>query len=204
MLVNYEKQSYKREAALPLSMRPLDLVYFTFFAIHLPASLIIDLQYIYPPSLVPGLLRNAVDTYIFMSRDPLIGGVFEAFGDSTHLIWFKTFLVLEAVFQIPVFVIGLRGLYHGSRKIYPLLALYGASSATTTLACLAVVLITPETTTHTLAQGAASVSSEQRLLLLSSYVPFFVIPFMMAVDMGLRVSQLIQKGIKAEEEEKWK
>ncbi|KDR80626.1 hypothetical protein GALMADRAFT_240968 [Galerina marginata CBS 339.88] len=206
MLVNYEKQTgaYSRYAQLPLTARPLDLLYFLFFAMHLPASLIIDLQYIYPPQLVPGFLRGLLDMYIDMSRDPLIGGVHGAFGDSGHLMWFKTFLVLEAVFQIPVFVLGLRGLYKGSQSIYPLLVLYGASSATTTLACITAVLQTPELTDIALSRGVAAVTSQQRLMLLSSYVPFFLVPLIMAADMAFRVSTLVRKGIKMEEEEKWK
>lgn len=94
-------------------------------------------------------------------------------------------------------------LHVGSQRIYPLLVIYGASSATTTLACVAVVLQTPELTSDTLTQGIASLTSEQRLLLLSSYVPFLLIAGIMSVDMALRVSKLADKGIKAEAEEKW-
>ncbi|PPQ91497.1 hypothetical protein CVT25_013754 [Psilocybe cyanescens] len=138
-------------------------------------------------------MRAALDSYVAMSRDPLIGGVFGLYGDSSHLIWFKTFLVLEGVFQVPVFILGLRALYNGSQKIYPLLVIYGASSATTTLACLAFVLQTPELTPATLAQGIASITSEQRFLLLSSYIPFLVIALLISVDMALRVSKLAEK-----------
>ncbi|KAF8159552.1 hypothetical protein B0H34DRAFT_703921 [Crassisporium funariophilum] len=205
MLINYEKQNgtYARYAHLPLTARPLDLLYFLFFAIHIPATLVIDLQALYPAALVPSLLRAPLDFYIGMSRDPLIGGVVGAFGNSEHLVWFKTFLYLEALFQLPVFVLGLRGLYKGSRTIYPLLTLYAASSATTTLACIAAVLSTPETTPLLLAKNVASVTATQRLLLLSSYVPFFLIPLMMAVDMSVRVGKLVKAGIRSEEEEKY-
>ncbi|KAF8967636.1 transmembrane protein 6/97 [Flammula alnicola] len=184
--------------------RPLDMFYFLFFAIHLPASFIVDLQYLYPPQLVPPFMRGLLNFYVDMSRDPLIGGIAGAFGDSAHLTWFKTFIVLEALFQIPVFVLGLRGLYRGSRKIYPLLALYGASSATTTLACLTTVIQTPSLPPNAMAKLAPGVTPEQRLLLLSSYVPFFLVPLIMAVDMALRVAKLAEKGIQAEDEEKWK
>ena len=66
-----------------------------------------------------------------MSRDPLVGVASGAFGDSSHLAWFKSFLLLELcglfsifktqlnpkhsrVFQLPVFFLGLRGLYKGT------------------------------------------------------------------------------------------
>jgi hypothetical protein len=65
----------------------------------------------------------------------------------------------------------------GNTSIYPLLALYGASSATTTWACLATVLTMPGL-------------KDQLPKLLASYVPFFLVPFAMAVDYGVRLTQL--------------
>ncbi|KAF8817441.1 hypothetical protein BYT27DRAFT_7227145 [Phlegmacium glaucopus] len=201
MLVNYEKQTstYTRYASLPLTARPLDLLYYLFFASHIPATLIIDLQALYK---APSYLRVPIEFYIGMSRDPLIGVVSGAFGDSSHLTWFKSFLFLELFFQLPVFFLGLRGLYKGSWTIYPLLALYAASTATTTLPCVFQILQTPETTPETLAQNLPSITASQRLLLLSSYIPFFLIPLIMAVDMGMRVHKLVKVAIK-KEEEKW-
>jgi len=54
-----------------------------------------------------------------------------------------------------------------------LLAVYGASSATTTWACLATVLTLP---------GLRA----QLPVLLASYVPFFLVPLAMAVDFTAR------------------
>ncbi|KAF8202252.1 hypothetical protein BJ912DRAFT_944244 [Pholiota molesta] len=206
MLVNYEKQNgvYKKYAQLPLTARPLDLLYFLFFAVNpSPSLLIIDLQWIYPPQLVPSFLPGLLDFYIDIAG-PTHRRSRRSFWNNTHLGWFKTFIVLEAVFQIPVFILGLRALQKGSRSIYPLLAVYGASSATTTLACLTTVLQTPNLSTEVFVKGAAGITQEQRLLLLSSYVPFFLIPLIMAVDMSMRVAKLAKKGMEAENEEKWK
>lgn len=87
-----------------------------------------------------------------------------------------------------------------SRGIYPLLLVYAASTATTTLPCLALILSTPITSAATLAQGVVSITTTQRSLLLSSYVPFFLIPLCMTVDMALRVAKLISIGAKAEQD----
>ena len=89
----------------------------------------------------------------------------------------------------------------GCRTIYPLLALYAASTATTTLACVFQVLQTPKTTPETLAQNLPSITADQRLLLLSSYIPYFLIPFIMAVDMGMRTHELVKIAIKKEEKQ---
>ncbi|KAF9475209.1 hypothetical protein BDN70DRAFT_957713 [Pholiota conissans] len=206
MLVNYEKHSgvYSGYAQLPLLARPLDFLYYLFFTVHLPASLLVDLQWIYPKQFIPSFMSGFLNFYIDLSRDPLIGGLAGVFGDNTHLTWFKTFITLEAIFQIPVFIIGLQGLRKGSRSIYPLLAAYGASSATTTLACLTTVLQTPFVLPGASAKGVVGVTQAQRLLLLSSYVPFFLIPLIMAVDMSMRVAKLVQRGIEVDNEGKWK
>ena len=124
-------------------------------------------------------------------------------------------------FQVPVFVIGLRGLWRGesnplllefkgshassSRRtfvgttsIYILLLIYAASTTTTTLPCLAVILSTPVSPTP-LSTGL-SVTTEQRLLLLSSYIPFFLVPLVMTFDMAFRVQKLIGSSGDAQKE----
>lgn len=76
--------------------------------------------------------------------------------------------------------------------------IYAASTTTTTLPCLAVVFATPLTSPETLAAKAISITYEQRLLLLSSYIPFFLIPLFMTIDMALRISKLMQAGLHAQ------
>lgn len=83
------------------------------------------------------------------------------------------------MFQLPIFFLGVQGLSRRTNKaaIYPLLLLYGASSATTTWACLATILTMP--------------GLEGKLpVLLASYVPFFLVPFAIAVDYGMRLTAL--------------
>lgn len=91
-----------------------------------------------------------------------------------------------------------------SPKIYALLALYGASTCTTTLACLATVINTPTTSAVTIVQRVVSITLEQRIMLLASYVPFFIIPLFIAVDMAFRLQKLASVGIRALESSKEK
>ncbi|KIP07059.1 hypothetical protein PHLGIDRAFT_30164 [Phlebiopsis gigantea 11061_1 CR5-6] len=181
-----------------ITQRPLDFVYFCFFLMHVPATLLVDLQALYPVSMTPKFIAALPEFYVKMSQDPLVGGAMGYFGRPENYVWFKSFLSLELVFQLPVFVLAMRGLLNGSKKIYLLMLIYAASTTTTTLPCLAVVLATPLTSPETLAAKMISVTYEQRLLLLSSYVPFFLIPLTMTVDMAFRILRLIQKGIDAE------
>jgi hypothetical protein len=85
----------------------------------------------------------------------------------------------------------------GSRSIYVLLLIYGASTATTTLPCVAVILNAPITSAETIAANIASITVQQQLLLLVSYVPFFLIPLLITVDMAFRVLALVREGERA-------
>ncbi|GJE90316.1 DUF2781 domain-containing protein [Phanerochaete sordida] len=183
----------------PLTERPLDLIYFCFFVIHIPATLLIDVQALYPAWLVPRFISVLPELYVGFSRDPLIGGVMGLLGSSENYNWFKTFLVLELCFQLPVFVIAARGLLNNSKSIYLLMLIYAASTATTTLPCLAVIIQTPTTSAETLAANIVSITTTERLMLLSSYLPFFLLPLGMTVDMAQRLTRLINAGISASE-----
>jgi hypothetical protein len=56
---------------------------------------------------------------------------------------------------------------------------------------------TPITSAQTIADNVVSVTTFQYFLLLSSYIPFFIIPLMMTVDMAFRVLGLTMIGIVA-------
>jgi hypothetical protein len=188
----------------PLSSRPMDLIYFIFFLIHIPSTLLIDCQAVWPKHLFPKFLQDIPFWYVGMSGDPLVGRAMGILGDGSDLAWFMSFLYLEALFQLPVFVLGAIGLWRDSPGIYSLLALYGASTATTTLACIAMIIDVPTTSAATFAQKVISITSEQRVLLLCSYVPFFIIPLCIGVDMASRLHKLASAGIRALESSKEK
>jgi len=194
----------KMAARRPLTSRPIDLFYFIFFLVHIPSTLLIDCQAIWPKQFTPKFMQAIPPWYVGMSGDPLVGGAMGIFKNESELAWLKSFLYLEALFQLPVFVIGARGLWRDSPSIYGLLALYGASTCTTTLACIVTVIDTPTTSAATIAQMVISITPEQRVLLLCSYVPFFIIPLWIAVDMALRLQKLASAGIRALESSKEK
>lgn len=89
----------------------------------------------------------------------------------------------------------------GCKKIYPLLLIYATSSATTTLPCIVYVLSLPPPGSATTILDH-TLTYEQRLILLSGYVPFFLVPLVMVLDMGNRVYSLVATGLKVEAE-KW-
>ncbi|GAA5968781.1 hypothetical protein JCM11641_000730 [Rhodosporidiobolus odoratus] len=159
-----------------LSVRVRDWIYFAFLAIHIPATLLVDIQALFfAERISPKWLR---EIYIFAAKDdPLLTNA-----NAPLFAWFQSFIILEVLFQVPVFFLGVRGLWKRDPSIYPFLAVYGASSATTTWACLATVLTMP------------GISQPHLIKLLASYVPFLLVPFSMAVDYTQRLTRLTQGG----------
>ncbi|KAJ3799849.1 transmembrane protein 6/97 [Lentinula aff. detonsa] len=178
-------------ARVPLTSRPLDFVYFCFFLNHIPASILLDFQKFYPAAYVPSSIVGIRQWWIDISADPLVAAA--ARGDNLlhgELVWFGCFAWLELLFQFPVFILGMRGLWNGSRSIYVLMLAYGASTATTVLPCIVYFL-----------QEHPNMTPAHRLMLLSSYVPFLLVPLMMTVDMGFRVYNIVASAeVKAKTE----
>ncbi|TFK87630.1 hypothetical protein K466DRAFT_522106 [Polyporus arcularius HHB13444] len=183
---------------VPLAKRPRDLAYFFFFLIHIPTTLLVDAQPLYP-QWVSSFISSLPKYYVDMSNDPLLGSALGYYGEARRQVynWFRWYLIMEVVFQLPVFLIALRGLWRGSTSIYLLLLIYGASTATTTLACIADVVATPVTPTPT-RTPIVTITSEQQLLLLSSYIPFFLVPFIIAIDMAFRLHKLVNVRAKTD------
>ncbi|GAA6021620.1 hypothetical protein JCM11491_001241 [Sporobolomyces phaffii] len=154
------------------TQRTRDWIYLVFLAVHIPATLLVDSQALFFADRVsPPWLRAP---FTFAARDdPLLQNA-----TNPLFAWFQAYIILEVVFQLPTFFIGIRGLYRNSTTIYPLLALYGASSATTTYACLATVFAMP------------AIPRAHVVKLVASYVPFLVVPLAMAVDFGTRLTRI--------------
>ncbi|TFK26204.1 hypothetical protein FA15DRAFT_616240 [Coprinopsis marcescibilis] len=187
--------------------RPLDFLYVVFFLIHVPATLLLDMQSIYPKWLIPedSPFRILNELYVNMTHDPVIGGVTGLFGKEAleSTFWVSCFMHLELLIQLPTFLYGAHHLYHNTdlHILYPLLTIYGASTATTTLPCLVLVLKTHSAESVVGSKVALDIATAltdgQRWLLLASYIPFLLIPLGMAVDMAFRTSAFIKKGLKA-------
>jgi hypothetical protein len=123
--MNEERQTYEiiglgflsttpmvSKSRTPLTSRPLDLFYFSFFAVSTPSHsklrcsafndnpkmhlffvVTVDLQPLYPTWLVPGPLKRLLEYHIQISNDPLTIGLMR---QSRDFVWFKSFVFLEA------------------------------------------------------------------------------------------------------------
>ncbi|WOO83455.1 Sigma intracellular receptor 2 [Vanrija pseudolonga] len=159
--------------------RTLDLIWFIFLV---PTTLFIDLQVFYPAWLLEATPFPAVlDWYVSRSRDPILLGVVSG---RDEWAWLRTFFWLEALFQLPSFIIGAIGLWN------TLLVAYGASTATTLAPVLNAVL------THPYSKPPLTVA--ELGMLLSSYIPFLVFPLGMALDFGLRLVKIAGRSVSHE------
>ena len=97
----------------PITERPLDVLYLAYFVIHLIVSIAVDAQLTYPPysqRLFPEPLRKVLQDYLKQSKDPFL---LAAEASSSGHVWFRVLLASETVFQIPCFIIFIRGLLNG-------------------------------------------------------------------------------------------
>ncbi|KAL1747420.1 transmembrane protein 6/97 [Schizophyllum fasciatum] len=184
--------------AAPLTSRRWDLLYVIYFLTHVPPTLLLDLQSIYPKEHVPAFMSGLLRTYFDFLHDPLVGRAAGFYGEKAteEMLWLRTFMTLEAVFQLPVFFIGAYCLIKSActTSLYPLLLIYGASTATTTLPCLVYLYATPDSDEWTQASNVPSITPNERLILLSSYAPYCLIPLVMAVDMAFRLGRSKKSG----------
>lgn len=102
-----------------LLSRPLDLVFFGYFASHIPITALIDLQSLYPAEMVPQVLLDGLAWYVENFKDPFMGA-------TTPIYWFQGLVFCEMFIQLPFFFIACYGLWKG--KVGSVWALFGLSS----------------------------------------------------------------------------
>jgi len=160
-------------------------------------------QAILPDHLIPDVLKKLMDWSLEVTADPItLAALGRRHGPPEDFAWVKPFFYLEGCIQFPLFFIGLWGLWNGSKRVNLLLLIYGASTATTVLPCLATILALPTTSDLTIKAAIYSLTDAQRTILLQSYIPFLVLPAMMMVDFGIRTLKLVsvaERALKKEE-----
>ena len=73
---------------------------------HIPATVLMDMQAIYPTWLVPRLMTSMSKSYVEMSSDPLIAAALGYSANTEPFDWFNCFIMLEAYVQslLPCFM----------------------------------------------------------------------------------------------------
>ncbi|KAK9358641.1 transmembrane protein 6/97 [Lipomyces starkeyi] len=158
--------------ALPVTLlkRPLDTFYFVYFVLHIFITLIIDSAGVIPPDSRPTFQKALLKIQIEENKDPLMANV---------PVWLYTFIGVEVLFQLPVFIGGAWGLYKDYEKTYIALLIYGVNASITTLACIAELAWNEE----------FMLSRVERQKLIWIYFPTFLIPLILTVDMAVRIAK---------------
>ncbi|KAI9496865.1 transmembrane protein 6/97 [Zychaea mexicana] len=157
-----------------LFSRPLDLVYFGYFASHIPITAFIDLQSLYPAEMVPQGLKDVVAWYVATFKDPFMGA-------TAPMYWFQGVVFCEMFLQLPFFFAACYGLWKNSLYIRLPLIVYASHVATTLAPTLAELLYNPE----------YGLTDMERYTLCGFYLPYLIIPLMILIDSYVRISKVI-------------
>ncbi|KAF4991989.1 hypothetical protein FDECE_13853 [Fusarium decemcellulare] len=175
-----------------MAQKPVrDWVYLAIISVQLFGMVVLDFTPLYPDSLYGSpsapfhFLTIIRDTYLAVSGDPFFGDVFEG-------AWFHGFLYLELLVQFPlaaylVYQLASKESTSGPAELAGLA--FGCLTAMGSIACVS-----------ELAQmGPELVKEEHKTnLLYGTYLPFVIIPGVLAVDMYARLLPRVRSdGTKA-------
>mmetsp|Transcript_4822 Transcript_4822/g.7297 ORF Transcript_4822/g.7297 Transcript_4822/m.7297 type:complete len:168 (+) Transcript_4822:164-667(+) len=140
------------------------LAFLFFFASHIPATLCIDLQALFP-NLYHQKLKDLLLWYTDIFNDELMRG--------PHDTWFRAIVCGEFFFQLPFFFVAVKVLlntnnYNGKGWFRSACMLYGAHTSTTLIPILAC---------HCANEGATFV---EKVMVISIYFPYLCFPLWLA------------------------
>lgn len=154
-------------------LRALEIIFFLYFATHIPITLFIDLQALLPEHVYPQQLKDVLRWYSEEFKDPMVVDPPE---------WFKSFIFCEAFLQLPFFPIAAYAfLKGGCRWIRTPTILYATHVATTLLPILSHILFYQFPGKPI----AGPQTSQERWLLFSIYFPYLLVPLLLLLTMLL-------------------
>ncbi|KAI4886514.1 hypothetical protein NFI96_024879, partial [Prochilodus magdalenae] len=168
-----ENDSAGLKAALKMFLRVLEIIFFFYFATHIPITLFIDLQALLPEHVYPQALKDVLHWYAADFKDPMV---------LDPPFWFKSFVFCEALVQLPFFPVAAYAFLKGNcRWIRTPAIVYSTHVATSLIPILAHILFYdfPE------APHPGPRTSKERLTLVSIYAPYLVVPILMLLTMLL-------------------
>ena len=132
-----------------------------YFIIHIPTTLLIDLQFLFSEA-YPKFLKDLVrDQYLLKFGDFLM---------SNPPVWTKSLIAFE-IFQVPFFFVAIYALIYKKNWIRIPSIVYGSHVVT------AVTLVLSEF------YFSDKISSNQKMVLFSFYLPYLIIPFSLTLYM---------------------
>ncbi|XP_072044098.1 sigma intracellular receptor 2-like [Amphiura filiformis] len=154
-------------------LRVLEWVFCIYFATHIPITLFLDGQQVFPEWMIPKIFIDINHQYQRDFKDAVIANAPE---------WLMPFFWDEVLLQFPFFFVGTYAFYKGSCSWVRVPCLvYAVHVATTLQPIMAYILLHDFSDESPEYPGPATL--EERLKLLAVYMPYFIIPVMMIITM---------------------
>jgi len=182
-----------KKKKVSIFQRPLDLVFVIFFVTHVPTTLFVDCQCILPAEYFPKACHDLLQFHLDNFKDPLMG---------TCPAWLRSIIWCELLLQVPFFLAATYAFVCSKnwiRLVSPLLhmplapfpcaltrtslsvsppsrkpaLMYGIHTATTLVPILGSLWLNSD----------AKLSDVERLTLTGIYLPYLVMPLLLALKM---------------------
>lgn len=162
----------------------LDSVYFYYFVVHAPITVLMDATFVIPRERQWAVQRALSDFHVTTNHDYLA---------ASPPVWLQTFVWVELAYQLPLFLVAivdyLRNKRMGySKWLWTPLVVYGFNAGFTSLVCVAEILCNGQS--HAL-------TADQTWSLAGVYLPTTILPFVMMADYMSRISLRLNKTTKS-------
>ncbi|CAL1544482.1 unnamed protein product [Lymnaea stagnalis] len=164
--------------------RKIDYLFFVYFVMQIPTTILFDTQGVYSASLYPGWLKAVREHYLETYRDPFLA-------DAWKHPWYLSICLVEHMIEIPFFFWAATCYYYGALNRPNILIpsiIYAVHTITAVLGVWAMALGAE----FNQAQALAPRNLGERLTLCSAYAPFFFIPLINVLD-SWRLSLKVKK-----------
>ncbi|XP_072247892.1 sigma intracellular receptor 2 [Leuresthes tenuis] len=156
-----------------MAIRVLEIIFFFYFASHIPITFFIDLQALLPDSVYPQSLKDLLRWYAEEFKDPMMLDPPE---------WFKSFIFCEALLQTPFFPVAAYAFLKGSCKWIRTPAIVYSTHVATTLVPILFHILFYE---FPLKPHGGPQTPQERWLLVSIYAPYLLVPVLLLLTMLL-------------------
>ncbi|XP_062329696.1 sigma intracellular receptor 2 [Osmerus eperlanus] len=154
-----------------MGIRILEIIFFFYFASHIPITIFIDFQALLPTNVYPQALKDLLTWYANDFKDPMM---------LDPPVWFKSFIFCEALVQTPFFPVAAYAFLKGGCKwIRTPAIVYSTHVATTLVPILAHILFFPFPTKP----NPGPQTMQERFTLVSIYAPYLLVPLMILLTM---------------------
>ncbi|PNW88901.1 hypothetical protein CHLRE_01g050000v5 [Chlamydomonas reinhardtii] len=141
----------------------LDAIFLAYFIIHIPTTLLVDSQSVFPAEYFPSWAKEALQWHIKTNGDHLV---------STNPLWFVSLVWCETALQLPFFFVAAYAFIKRANWIRVPCIIYGAHVATTMVPILTDILFSPAAGSHSPALAAI-------------YAPYLALPLALVIRMAV-------------------